>query len=303
MKNKKQKNIITFLFTILIVTVFYFYENFSPTTPTNSIEKRVEESKITTEEKLDVTFLDVGQADSILLENKGHSMLIDAGNNEDGEKLVTYFQEQGINNFDYVIGTHPHEDHIGGLDDIIKNFGITTFYMPDVITTTKTFEEVLDALEEKNLKLSIPKKNDTFYLGDATIKVLYIGGEEEKDLNDTSIILKVTYQDISFLFTGDASTKVEKSLNKQDLPSTVLKLGHHGSSTATNEEFLTAVNPTYAIISAGKNNQYNHPHTKVLELLKNHNIKVYRTDENGSIKMTTDGTKIEINTIKTNTNG
>lgn len=175
--------------------------------------------------------------------------------------------------------------------------------MPDVITTTKTFEEVLDALDNKNIALDIPKVNDTFQLGDATVKVLYVGTEEESDLNDTSIVLKVTYQNISFLLTGDASTKVEDQIDKSELPSTVLKVGHHGSSTATNETFLEEVNPSYAIISVGKNNQYQHPHEVVLQALATHNIKVYRTDEDGTIKMKTDGTNIEIKTEKTDTNG
>ena len=175
--------------------------------------------------------------------------------------------------------------------------------MPDVITTTKTFEDVLDALGEKDMSLSIPKTNATFKLGDATVKVLYVGTEEESDLNNTSIVLKVTYQNISFLFTGDASTKVEEKLNKSDLQSTVLKVGHHGSSTATNEEFLNTVNPQYAIISVGVDNQYEHPHTTVLNTLASHNIKTYRTDQDGTIKMITDGTNIEINTLKTDTNG
>ena len=175
--------------------------------------------------------------------------------------------------------------------------------MPDVITTTKTFEDVLDALGEKNMSLSIPKTNATFKLGDATVKVLYVGTEEESDLNNTSIVLKVTYQNISFLFTGDASTKVEEQLNKSDLQSTVLKVGHHGSSTATNEEFLNTVNPQYAVISVGVDNQYEHPHTTVLNTLASHNITTYRTDQDGTIKMITDGTNIEINTLKTDTNG
>ena len=230
-------------------------------------------------------------------------MLVDAGNNEDGPKLVTYLKGLGINQFNYVVGTHPHEDHIGGLDDIINNFNIKNFYMPDVITTTKTFEDVLDALENKNIALTIPNKNDTFKLGDATIKVLYVGSEDEKDLNNTSIVLKATYQNVSFLLTGDASTKVEGNLDRKDLESTVLKVAHHGSSTATNEEFLNLVNPKYAVISVGKDNQYNHPHTSVLNTLANHNITTYRTDEDGTIQMITDGVNIEINTMKTDTNG
>ena len=301
MRNKKK--LITSLLVIIIAGIFYLFEGYPIEEKGQNTNQRVEEVLVTAEDRLEVTFIDVGQADSILLENEGQYMLVDAGNNEDGPKLVTYLQGLGITDFSYVVGTHPHEDHIGGLDDIIKDFNIKTFYMPDVITTTKTFEEVLDAIESKNIALSIPNKNDTFNLGDATVKVLYVGTEEESDLNDTSIVLKVTYQNVSFLLTGDASTKVEDSLDRKDLESTVLKVGHHGSSTATNEEFLNLVNPKYAVISVGKNNQYEHPHTTVLNTLASHNITTYRTDEDGTIQMITDGVNIEINTMNTDTNG
>ena len=300
---RRKKKLITSLIIIIIAGVFYLFENYPTAFKENTINQRVEEAPVTAEDRLEVTFIDVGQADSILLENEGQYMLVDAGNNEDGPKLVTYLKGLGINQFNYVVGTHPHEDHIGGLDDIINNFNIKNFYMPDVITTTKTFEDVLDALENKNIALTIPNKNDTFKLGDATIKVLYVGSEDEKDLNNTSIVLKATYQNVSFLLTGDASTKVEGNLDRKDLESTVLKVAHHGSSTATNEEFLNLVNPKYAVISVGKDNQYNHPHTSVLNTLANHNITTYRTDEDGTIQMITDGVNIEINTMKTDTNG
>lgn len=300
---KRNKKLLSSFVILLIVGIFYLFQNYPENKSLENINKRVEEAPVTAEERLEVTFIDVGQADSLLLENEGHYMLIDAGNNEDGPKLVNYFKNQNIAQFDYVVGTHPHEDHIGGLDNIIKNFSIKTFYMPDVITTTKTFEEVLDSLAEKEMTLSIPKANTTFKLGDATVKVLYVGTEKENDLNDTSIVLKITYQNISFLLTGDASTKVEQNLNPADLESTVLKVGHHGSSTATNEKFLNTVNPKYAIISVGENNQYEHPHTTVLNTLASHNITTYRTDQDGTIKVITDGTNIEISTVKTDTNG
>ena len=300
---KRKKKLVSSFIILIIVGIFYLFQNYPTNEVSKNINKRINEVPVTSEERLEVTFIDVGQADSILLENEGHYMLVDAGNNEYGPKLVNYFKNQNIHQFDYVIGTHPHEDHIGGLDNIIEGFDINTFYMPDVITTTKTFEDVLDALGEKNVTLSIPKTNATFKLGDATVKVLYVGTEDESDLNDTSIVLKVTYQNVSFLLTGDASTKVEEKLNPADLESTVLKVGHHGSSTATNEKFLNTVNPKYAIISVGENNQYEHPHTTVLNTLAAHNITTYRTDQDGTIKVITDGTNIEINTSKTDTNG
>lgn len=300
---KRKKKLVSSFIILIIVGIFYLFHNYPTNEVSKNINKRINEVPVTSEERLEVTFIDVGQADSILLENEGHYMLVDAGNNEDGPKLVNYLKNQNIHQFDYVIGTHPHEDHIGGLDNIIEGFDINTFYMPDVITTTKTFEDVLDALGEKNVTLSIPKTNATFKLGDATVKVLYVGTEDESDLNDTSIVLKVTYQNVSFLLTGDASTKVEEKLNPADLESTVLKVGHHGSSTATNEKFLNTVNPKYAIISVGENNQYEHPHTTVLNTLAAHNITTYRTDQDGTIKVITDGTNIEINTSKTDTNG
>ena len=300
---KRKKKLVSSFIILIIVGIFYLFQNYPTNEVSKNINKRINEVPVTSEERLEVTFIDVGQADSILLENEGHYMLVDAGNNEDGPKLVNYFKNQNIHQFDYVIGTHPHEDHIGGLDNIIEGFDINTFYMPDVITTTKTFEDVLDALGEKNVTLSLPKTNATFKLGDATVKVLYVGTEDESDLNDTSIVLKVTYQNVSFLLTGDASTKVEEKLNPADLESTVLKVGHHGSSTATNEKFLNTVNPKYAIISVGENNQYEHPHTTVLNTLAAHNITTYRTDQDGTIKVITDGTNIEINTSKTDTNG
>ena len=300
---RKKKKIITTFIIIIIAGIFYLFENYPNPSSESTVNQRVEEAPVTAEDRLEVTFMDVGQADSILLESNGQYMLVDAGNNEDGPKLVTYLKQKGITDFTYVIGTHPHEDHIGGLDDIINNFNINTFYMPDVVTTTKTFEDVLDALENKNIALSIPNKNDTFELGDANVKVLYVGEDSESNLNDTSIVLKVTYQNVSFLLTGDASTKVEDTLDRKDLESTVLKVGHHGSSTATDEEFLELVNPTYAVISVGKDNQYNHPHTEVLNTLAAHNITTYRTDEDGTIEMITDGVNIEINTATTDTNG
>lgn len=253
-------------------------------------------------ENLKIYYLDVGQADSILINCNNEYMLIDGGNNSDGPLLVKYFQELGIKDFKYLVGTHPHEDHIGGLDDIVNNFNINKIYIPEVITTTRTFEDLLDSIDRKNLTFNIPQINSTFALGEATIKVIYTG-TDINDLNNASIVLKLIYKETSYLFTGDATSTTENKILNKDIKSDVLKVGHHGSKYSSTEKFIDKVNPKYAIISVGKQNQYNHPADKTIDLLNKYNIKTYRTDEQGTILLTSDGHNIKIESINTNTNG
>ena len=302
MKKKDMKKLIVLVILLLsyAYTTFINTENKKQEGPIK--ERKTEDVIFADENTLNVYFIDVGQADSILLENKGHYMLIDAGNNEDGPKLVNYFNEQDIKEFDYVVGTHAHEDHIGGMDDIIKNFKIDNFYMPDAITTTKTFEDVLDALEETNVIFQTPKVNQTFNLQDTTITTLSVTADE-KNLNDTSIVLKVKHGTNTFLFMGDASTKIEKNLLNKDIKSDVLKVGHHGSRYSTSLEFLKKVSPEYAVISVGENNTYKHPHEEILKRLEEQNIQIYRTDKQGTILAKSNGSIITFSTIKTDTNG
>ncbi len=302
---KKTKNKIIALILLLIVYLYGIYTQ--PNTNNKNKENTSTKERQTevineTSNNLKITYLDVGQADSILIEENNEYMLIDAGNNEDGPYLVNYFKSLGIEKFEYVIGTHAHEDHIGGMDDIIKNFSIGTFYMPEVLTTTKTFEDVLDALEEKQVAFNSPEIDKSFTFADTTIETLYIDNNS-KDLNDSSIVLRLKHVTNTFLFTGDASTKVEKKLLDKNIQSDVLKLGHHGSSYSTSKAFLDKVNPTYAIISVGENNTYKHPQDEIIKRLENKNIKIYRTDESGSIVAESNGSIITFKNIKTNTNG
>lgn len=303
-RKKKQISLLMALFLVIFGSIFYFLEpsQANPNTPTPTPEIVQANQEIQDGEKLQIWFLDVGQADSILIQNGDANMLIDAGNNEDGKKLVSYFQSLGIESFQYVIGTHAHEDHIGGMNDIIDNFNIGTFYMPDAITTTATFESVLDSLEAKNIAFQTPTVDSTFELGDATIDVLYVG-TDDTDLNNTSIVLKLTYGNTSILFMGDAEKEVETIIEKKDISADVLKVGHHGSNTSSSKTFLEKVNPSYAIISVGTGNSYGHPSNTTIQNLENLNTKIYRTDESGTIIMTTDGTNITFQTIQTNTNG
>lgn len=306
MNNKKLNKLIKIIigFVILIVVAIQgnLFDNVSNATASINDSTKSDKIDAKVEGNLSVSFLDVGQADSVLIRNGNYNMLIDAGNNEDGEKLVNYFKSLGIGEFTYVFATHPHEDHIGGMDDIINNFKIDNYYMPNKLSTTKTFMDVLDALDRRNLKYTVPNKGDTLKLGDANIKVIY-AGDETNDINDSSIILKLTYGKTSFLLTGDATSNVEKEIYDDDIKSDVLKVAHHGSTYSSTDVFLDKVKPYYAVISVGKNNIYNHPSNNTLEKLNKRNIKVYRTDLDGTITFTSDGENLSAQTLETDTNG
>lgn len=298
MSRRKKKNINVRLFFFVLISIFLV---FLYTTYGNEVSNSIKVSPSPLE-GLKVSFLDVGQADSILIQFNEESMLIDAGNNNDGENIVKYLKNQNIEKFKYVVGTHAHEDHIGGIDNVILNFDVEHFYMPNVLTTTKTFEDVLDALNTKNVIFETPNINDELSLGDAKITVLYVN-DDSSNLNNTSIVLKLVYKDISFLFMGDAESDVETKILNADLKSNILKVGHHGSSTSSSDKFISKVNPDYAIISVGKNNSYNHPTKKVLNTLNKYEIKTLRTDELGTIIFTSDGTSVNYENISTNIDG
>lgn len=241
-----------------------------------------------------VSFIDVGQADSILIQCDTQTMLIDAGNNDDGQLVEDYLKSRNITKIDYLVGTHPHEDHIGGLDYIIDNFEIEKVYMPKKTATTKTFKDVVNSLNKKAIKPIAPKVGESFKIGSANATILGPVKEYE-DANDNSIVIKLDYQDTSFLFTGDAESISEKDIIKTgaNLKADVLKLGHHGSRTSSSDKFLDEVNPRYAIISCEKDNDYGHPHVQTMDKMKERKIDVYRTDEEGTIVATSDGKNIK----------
>ena len=286
---KKIQNIATTIIIIigLVVTLYY-------------VSKEVKREN--TVANLEVQFIDVGQADCILIRNNGHNMLIDAGNNKDGKLLVKYLKDLKITEFDYVIGTHPHEDHIGGLDNIINSFDIKHLMMPDVTTNTKTFEEVLDAAEKKKLQIEIPVIDDTFTMGDLKFTVIYTGTNEE-DLNSNSIILRMDYKNNSYLFTADTTGDVEKTLLDKNIDVDIYQVAHHGSVYSNTYEFLEKVTPEYAFIQLGKDNEYYYPHIKAINRIKKHTDKIYMTSELGTIIIKDDGDNIEVINKNTNTDG
>lgn len=300
--NKLIKIIIGLVILIVVTIQGNLFDNVSNATASINDSSKSNKIDAKVNENFSVSFIDVGQADSVLIRNGNYNMLIDAGNNEDGEKLVNYFKSLGIEEFTYVFATHPHEDHIGGMDDIINNFKIDNYYMSNKLSTTKTFMDVLDALDGRNLKYTVPNKGDTLKLGDANIKVIY-PGDDKSNINDSSIVLKITYGKNSFLLTGDATSNVERKIYNEDIKSDVLKVAHHGSSYSSTDVFLDKVKPYYAVISVGKNNIYNHPSNKTLEKLNKRNIKVYRTDLDGTIVFISDGDNLSVKALKTDTNG
>lgn len=270
----------------------------------NTISNKEEKANHLNEQKVEfvaqdnllVDFIDVGQADSILIRNQDQVMLIDAGTNEAGDTVVNYLKELGITKINYLVGTHPHEDHIGGIDDVINNFDIGQIYMPKMETTTKTFEDVLEAIENKNLTVTAPNKGDKIELRQAVGTFMTDPILDKDNLNLSSLVMRLEFGNTSFLFMGDAEKENEETINwpKTD----VLKVGHHGSNTSSSKKFLEQIEPEYSIIMVGKDNSYNLPKQETIDNLKSIGSEIYRTDENGTIKIISDGNHLEIEKSK-----
>ncbi len=246
-------------------------------------------------EKIAVYFIDVGQADCALVTLNGKNMLIDGGNVEDGPDVVSFIKKLGITTLDYVIATHAHEDHAGGLGTIINNFTVKNVYSPVSTYSSTCFKEFVEAAD-KQCGVTLCKQGMSFDLGGASAKVLWPIKPAEEDTNNTSIVLKLTYGDISFLFTGDLEHDAETRLVETgaDLRADVLKVGHHGSDTSSSYLFLRSVLPQIGIISCGKDNSYGHPHDVILERYEQAEVKLLRTDEVGTVKISSDGTTISV---------
>ena len=246
---------------------------------------------------LQVIVFDVGQADCTLLKTNDHAMLIDAGNTGQDQLVLNYLAEYGITTLDYLVATHPHADHIGSMTSVVNAMDtIGTVIMPNKPHTTKTYENLINAIEKKDIPLTIPTPGDVFQWGDANIEVLAPNSATYADLNEYSIVLRVEFGETSFLFTGDAGTisENEQLATGFSLKTDVLKVGHHGSRTSSTQKYLTAVNPTYAVICCGVDNTYGHPHTETMTRLTGINAQIYRTDQHGTIIFTTNGKVIII---------
>ena len=247
-------------------------------------------------DEMQVHFIDVGQGDSTLITCGNHSMLIDAGDDSKGTTIQNYLQKQKVEKLDYLVLTHPDADHIGGAPVIITKLDIDKVFMSNYEKDNKTYQKLIQALDNKRLKYSTPKVGTQYSLGTATVTIL-APNDEYDNPNDSSIALLIQNGDNAFLFTGDAGEDAENDIlnNKIDISADVYKVGHHGSRYSTSKDFFRAVNPTYAVISCGENNSYVHPHAETLNTLRANGVKVYRTDEEGTIIATSDGKNITFN--------
>lgn len=256
---------------------------------------------ISSDDPLRVHYIDVGQGDSILIQYKTHSMLIDAGENGTGEQIAAYLKKHGVKKLDYIIATHPHSDHIGGMDELLNLIPARELFMlrfsEEMTPTTRSYTSLLQAIYDNNVKLTDPKIGQVISFGDAEL-TLYPPQAEYENMNNMSIAAQLDYGDTSFLFMGDAEKEREKELIRlnADLTADVLKVGHHGSSTSSSADFIKAVSPNYAVISCGRDNDYGHPAKKTLKNLSG--IQIYRTDYSGTVIITSDGRQYTINEEK-----
>lgn len=269
----------------ILLTIIIFLVGCS----TNSIRNTVN-SKILT-----IHFIDVGQGDCDLIQINNKNLLIDAGPIASANKVVKYLREKNVRTIDYCIETHPHEDHIGGMDKLINKFNILHFYGPLVTTNTSTFIAMVRALKEKNLKISVAKGGEYINLGlNVTAEFIAPNSEKYTDMNNYSAVLKLTYKNVTFLFQGDAQSLSEKEIlsSNYNIKADVIKIGHHGSKTSTTQNYLKVVNPKIAIISCGIGNDYGHPATTTIKKLKIAGCTIFGTYTYGTIILESDGNTV-----------
>ena len=275
------------------------------TTTTSATTTTTTPASTTTEPDVEITefsdemkvhFIDVDQGDSTFIElPNGEAMLIDAGETDQADKVVTYIYTQGYDTIDYVVATHAHSDHIGGLPVVLDSFNIGNFYMTSAVATTSIYENMLNAVDESGAAVHDVMAGDVIY-NEANLLIEVVAPKEidYDEQNNNSVVIKLTYGDDKFLFTGDAEKSEEDGI-WTNIKCDVLKVGHHGSNGSSSSNFLKKVEPSYAVISCGLHNSYGHPTDDVLKRLDDRNIDVYRTDLQGTIVFTSDGSNISVN--------
>ena len=310
--NDNTKKALMRLLAILIVFIisyaynrFFMKENLNNSNKVN-LKDNINNSKFAdvdlNNEDFNVLFMYVGQADSTLIKYKNKTMLIDAGNNEDGKNIVKFLKDKGISKLDYIVGTHYDEDHIGGLDDIIENFDIGKFYLSNGGELGPNYYNLEKAAKKKNLAITIPKVGDKIDFSDVDMEVMSASKFDGKNDNNASIVIQAKYGSRKYLFMGDLEKQEEAKRKWNEVD--VLKAGHHGSNTSSTQEFLNQVKPKYVFVSAGKNNKYRLPNVKAMERIEKMGAKIFRTDVNeSSFWLTSNGNDIGIKEVSINLDG
>ncbi len=300
-KNKKYYYIITAVIVLILASISFLGEN----NVWNEASKSAALNSAVTEQEgyFYAHFIDVGQADCTLLKCGNDVVLIDGGEVDSYNAIKSYLDSQNVTEIDYYILTHAHSDHIGSADDVIKNYKIDNIIMTKLsesnTPTTNVYKALLSALSESDAKIIAAKPNSDYYLNSFSFKIL-APNDDYDDLNNTSVVIKAVYQNNSFIFQGDAEKESENDILDAgfSVKADVIKLGHHGSNTSTSNDYLKAVDPEIAVISCGADNKYNHPHEETIAKLDKNNIEYYRTDLNGTVVVSSDGTNLSVYTEK-----
>lgn len=265
---------------------------------TNKKEKKSSEEKdedvISNVYEGQLHFINTGNSDAILIRQGGEAVLIDGGENDDEETVVNYLKDIGVKELKYVIATHPDADHIGGLDAVINSIPVENVYVSNGDANTKTYSDFINAMSNKNLYPSVPLLGTEFYLGTSKFKVL--SAANLKNPNDNSIVLEYVNGNDKILLMGDVGTDIERIINVEEVD--LIKIGHHGSNTSSDVNFIKKINPKYAVITVGKNNRYGHPNKETMQTLKKENIEVHRSDECGNILFKSTGNGLIVNCKK-----
>lgn len=275
---------------LLILIVCALFSNYFKEEKTESPNLKDEYVSHTLEGKLlKAHYIDVGQGDAIFVElPSGETMLIDAGESSEGEVVKNYIDNLGYTTIDYLVATHPHSDHIGGMAYILKNFTIKNIYMPKVVTNTSTYENLLKTVLKEGLTINTAGNGVTVFNSDDLLVEFIAPVKEYTDLNNSSAVLKITYKNIKLLFMGDAETESEEDITA-DVKANIIKVGHHGSDSSSSSKFVEKVKPQYAIVMVGVDNKYNHPSSDIIARWEQVGATVLRTDLNSTIVATTNG--------------
>ncbi len=277
-------------------------ENISSENPLNKSDVSTKESNNTVVGNVSgnasFTFIDVGQGDSTLIQFDGYDILVDAGEKSYGDDVVRALKNANVDDLEFLVATHPHSDHIGGINEVLESFTVENFVMPDVVHTTTTYEKMLDSVIEKNINVVIPSQGeDLVDISGAKVKVISPEVKNDDNLNNYSICLRIDYGNTRLILTGDAEAKIEEMILDSgiDLSADIYQVGHHGSVTSNTLRFVEAMQPQISIISAGKNNDYGHPHDEVVDRLNGVGTTIYNTVDLSTIIITTDGDEIKVN--------